>query len=130
MRADMIRARMDKFVLEELGEAVATPSLEEWRRLGDPNARYGWLPPVVRDGQVIVVYQPDVLDEMTAELADEHLDSALDAIEFLIAMQVAHLHEDPDMPQDERVRLSESELYDDAGPDALAFLSLVQIGQV
>jgi hypothetical protein len=129
MRADIIRERIDRFVLDELLMAVATPTVEEWERLDRKHTRFGWAPPVKRDGEIVIAYQPDLIDEWTAHLDDEDFDTILETIEFLIAMQAHYLDAAPAMTEDQRVSQAESDLYDEAGR-GLEYLSIVQMEAV
>lgn len=126
-RSEQIRERFERHVLEELKVCTGTPTLAEWNGIGDYDTRFGWVPPLRnRDGDIVVVYQPDVIAETMAKLPDESFDVALTAIEFLIDMHIVFL-EDGIEPEDERTRRAESALYDMCGPDAMKFLTYVQM---
>lgn len=126
-RADEIRERLEKHILDELQCASATPTLEQWAELDPSGTRFGWLVPVEYDGVVTVMYQPEVLAGLCGDMTDDQVGLLMNTIEYLIDMHVwlIDVH-----PEDDRTRLVESMMYDECGEDAMAFLSRVQFASL
>lgn len=121
-RTDTIRYRLDRFALDELHIAVASPDLDEWPHEHSSEARLGWLIVLdTEDGLPVLMHQPEMLSLHTDTLDDDDFVSFMDILEMMMALHVAYR----DMPDDERRARIDSEIYD-ANSKASLFLSAVE----
>lgn len=88
---------------------------------GWPGPARGWEAPVEHEGLFVFSYCPAVIAAATAELHPDERDDYLRAIAACVMLHIIN-HEVPD---DQRVAVVESQLYD-SNPGALALLSRIQ----
>lgn len=127
MRTQIIERRLTRHFRDDLHLRVLTPDMETWKGLPiDRRHRYGWMHPMPldddADGELMVMFCPELIATTTHWLTDELLSEYLTVIECFIDALVANRGE----PVEQTSLWVEEHLAEEC-PAALRLLSEVEV---